>query len=330
MQSIEGVRASYSWRQRSSSMIDLPDDHGKFVGGSDKLHLARSLGGDTNNAKDQERTRSHSDAVVAATEDTIATDKIVSKDAPTLLEMLKTVKGNDEPLDDDKDDDKNVRSSPTSVAVEMPTPPEASTLVNNAVETVKGSSNVETPALEMEKSDDDESTDDDDDDDGNAEIHLDTSSKRKSMQIAALELALEQAQAQRTKMISNIQKKKQALAVSDLKMKALAKENAELKANLLKLNLENSSLHSGMAKITSTRDELRNKLRIKQDVLRETRAEKDETEKKLKRSEQCRVLEQELLQNYRRLAIHTGYFKWGKEIRMLEAALEKANAEQQE
>jgi hypothetical protein len=145
-----------------------------------------------------------------------------------------------------------------------------------------------------------------------------------------LEAALDQAQTQRTKMLSNIQKKKQLLVDMSAKLKELQKENNDLKTTCNKLTLENASLHSGVTKMTTFSQELKNKLRIKQDVLRETRAEKEDVDKKLKRLEQNRLLEQELLQNYRRLAIHTGYFKWGKEIRMLEAALEKATAEQQQ
>jgi chromosome segregation ATPase len=295
------------------------------MSGSETMYLAMSLGDVSTMDGTTGRLRNDSAASAASLSDS---SRKMTVSTPTLLQMLKTSPMEDHLVAQDED---NNRNSPTSVTVdsiddkskEIDTAP-----AESAVEHNKESSHdlCQFPVAKLKKDDDtgDESVDDDD------EIVLDTSSSRKSIKIAALELALEQAQAQRTKMIANIQKKKQVLVETESNLKVLERENAEMKKSLSKMSLENSSLHSGLASITSVRDELRNKLRIKQDVLRETRAEKDEIEKKLKRCEQHRQLEQELLQNYRKLAIHTGYFRWGKEIRMLESALEKANAEQQD
>jgi hypothetical protein len=215
------------------------------------------------------------------------------------------------------------RASPTSVATTLPVdeaigkpelPPalESDTKSETAASD-SGKGIDETLPLNSDKADKAAASDDDEGIDDN--------------ESDAVEL-LEQAQAQRLKMIGNIQKKKQLLAESASKLQTLEKELAHLKHSHNQLAQENSSLHTGLAQATMARDEVKNKLRIKQDVLRETRLEKEDMEKRLKRSEQHRLLEQELLQNYRKLAVHTGFYKWGKEIRMLEQALEKASAEQ--
>ena len=324
---------SYSWRHRSHS-ITSPEDASKgLFPDSESAYLAMSIATpseETTTGRDRnDPTETTHESLLNRPESSKAT-----MHGTSLLELLSTVPCND------ADEDESHRSSPTSVTIDMgldapkPTDTTATLVASVHSETVteeeekKDEFPLEAePSVEMARGSE-QSDDSVDDDDDFAEEHiLDTSSTRKSMQIAALELALERAHAQRTKMVANIQKKKQLLVNSHKKQNTMEAELAELKQTVSKLSHENVALQSGLAKVTVVRDELRNKLRIKQDVLKETRAEKDDVEKKLKRSEQSRLLEQELLNNYRRLAIHTGYYKWGKEIRQLEAALEKANTE---
>ena len=93
-----------------------------------------------------------------------------------------------------------------------------------------------------------------------------------------------------------------------------------------KLDQENASLRTGLGKVTSVRDEMKMKLRTKNELMREARQEVEALEKKLAKQERERGTERELLEHYRKLARHTGYYKWGKPIRALETALAEGNS----
>jgi hypothetical protein len=126
-----------------------------------------------------------------------------------------------------------------------------------------------------------------------------------------------QLQAQRIKTIANLKSKKAALTQSEAREKKLKEELAELKSKQEKMEEENASLRSGLQKLAAVRDDVKNKLRIQKEILRESRAENEEVERKCSKLE----AERKMLGYYRKLAIHTGYVKWGKPIRMLEAEL---------
>lgn len=143
--------------------------------------------------------------------------------------------------------------------------------------------------------------------------------------VEELEAAIEAAAAQKTRMVANMKKKKAALAAAEARITSIEPKVGDLEGRLGDLEAENGSLRAGLQKVAAVRDDYKNKLRVQQDLLKETRHEKDEMQKLLKKSEAQRALEQALLDNYRALSIHTGYYKWGKEIRLLETKLEASN-----
>jgi hypothetical protein len=147
-----------------------------------------------------------------------------------------------------------------------------------------------------------------------------------SAAVEELRAQLHAADLQRQKMAANLRKKKAQLDEAEAGRKALEAKVADLEATLAKERAENDQLRAGLQKVVVTRDDMKNKLRTKNELLRELRADKDDAERRLRRSENQRATEQDLLANYRKLATHTGYFKWGKTIRVLEAALEQFNA----
>jgi hypothetical protein len=87
------------------------------------------------------------------------------------------------------------------------------------------------------------------------------------------------------------------------------------------LREENDSLRVGLQNVAAVRDDLRNKLRIQKDALKEAQREKEAVHRQLIKCLYERELESHLLGQYRRLSLQTGYFKWGKEIREAEAKL---------
>jgi hypothetical protein len=138
-----------------------------------------------------------------------------------------------------------------------------------------------------------------------------------------LKAQLKAANLHKQKMAANLKKKRSQLEEAESIRKDLETKVSELEAALAKQQSENEHLRSGLQKVVAGREDVKNKLRIKNDLLRELRADKEEAERRLRRSEHQRALEQDLLGNYRKLAQHTGYFKWGKAIRGLESALEQ-------
>ena len=154
----------------------------------------------------------------------------------------------------------------------------------------------------------------------------DNNGKAHEEKIQALEAQLGQAEAQRSRMAEKLKKRKQLLIEAEQNRVTMESRLAEAKEQIAELQNENADIRSGLQSVVAVRDDLKNKLRVKQEILKEARMEKEDVERKLKRSEQQRALEVELLENYRKLATHTGFFKWGKTIRLLEAELATATA----
>jgi hypothetical protein len=89
---------------------------------------------------------------------------------------------------------------------------------------------------------------------------------------------------------------------------------------------ENASLRLGLQNISAARDDLKMKLQTRNELLKSVRQENEDIAKKLRTVEKDRQMEQELLGYYRELAHHSGYYKWGKSIRLLEGQLAESNA----
>lgn len=140
-----------------------------------------------------------------------------------------------------------------------------------------------------------------------------------------LEAAVETAVAQRAKTLTNLKKKRELLAQSEAKRTAIQAKLDEATKAKAHLDQENASLRAGLSKVTSVRDEVKMKLRTKNELIREARQEVEVLEKKMSKTERERSMERELLEHYRKLARHTGYFKWGKPIRQLESTLAESN-----
>ena len=139
-----------------------------------------------------------------------------------------------------------------------------------------------------------------------------------------LETALDVAHTQRSKMIAHIQRNKEHIAALERQTETLQSRLDETHDQLATAKDESIQRRLALDKMTTQRDELKNKLRLKNELFREVRQERDTLERAKKRTEQERALEQALLEHYRQLAKHTGYYKWGKQIRLLEAQLEAA------
>ena len=140
-----------------------------------------------------------------------------------------------------------------------------------------------------------------------------------------LEAELRAVQAQRAKMAANLKSKKVQLEEAHAAKVALEEQTADLQATVAELRHDNDNLRAGLQKVVANRDDARSKLRFKNELLRELRHDKDEAERRLRKVQAQRALEQELLGQYRKLAQHTGYCKWGKPIRTLEAQLDQQN-----
>jgi len=203
------------------------------------------------------------------------------------------------------------RASPTSVAVDL-----ARAALKETVE---------------RKDDDTKTQDDDTRRNGASDVSL----LEYKQQIEALKQQLDQAnrdkddlqqqvqmaQAQRAKTIANLKNKKGLLAQATEKNRDLQTRLERAHTQQKELDEEMASLRLGLQKVSANRDDLKNKLRTKQEIVKCVRQEKDEVVKRLQKMEQEREMERELLNQYRSLAHYTGYYGYGKQIRALEANL---------
>lgn len=137
----------------------------------------------------------------------------------------------------------------------------------------------------------------------------------------SLQQALDAAEVQRTKMIGNLKSRKAMLLQAKLAQERLQAQLASFGTREQVLREENDSLRVGLQNVAAVRDDLRNKLRIQKDTLKEALREKEAVHRQLIKCLYERELESHLLGQYRRLSLQTGYFKWGKEIREAEAKL---------
>ena len=96
------------------------------------------------------------------------------------------------------------------------------------------------------------------------------------------------------------------LANAKALMDAMESKLAVCEKELQDLSAENGMIRQGLAAATDVRDSYKNKLRSQQQAVKESRTVIQDLEKRLRKTEQARALECELLDNFRKLAIHTG------------------------
>jgi chromosome segregation ATPase len=137
------------------------------------------------------------------------------------------------------------------------------------------------------------------------------------LEMEALRKSNEELVAQKQKMAANLRKKRDMLTET-------ANNLNTAHTQLESFRNEKGILLQGIQKITANRDDLKTKLVCKNEISREQRAQVEKLERRLRITQSIRTKELQLLQLYRQLSLHTGYFKWGKQIRVLEAALAAA------
>ena len=141
------------------------------------------------------------------------------------------------------------------------------------------------------------------------------------LELSRFQLVAETALSQRTKTLGNLKKKRTELAqVLDEKtqLEEQLEDFAQHKSQLVE---ENASLKLGLSKVAVTKDTIKMKLKTKDELLKECCKDKEMLKGQLHQMEHKHTLERELLEHYRKLARHTGYYRWGKPIRALEAQL---------
>lgn len=119
----------------------------------------------------------------------------------------------------------------------------------------------------------------------------------------------------KTRIIANVKTKKAAFTQSEQTKVALQAQIAEMNDVLHTLRQE-------LEQVSTDRDDLKVKLQTKHELVKELRDEKIELERNREKLQHERAMERELLENYRKLANYTGYYKWGKQIKYLEKEIE--------
>ncbi|KAL7556035.1 hypothetical protein ACA910_003796 [Epithemia clementina (nom. ined.)] len=163
-------------------------------------------------------------------------------------------------------------------------------------------------------------------DSGNSHYNTRIQELEAELQEAKLELARLQeiannALSQRSKTLGNL-KKKRAELLQALDQKTVLEQKLEESSRQQTLLVEeNASLKTGLSKLALTKDTIKLKLKTKDELYKECCREKDALKGQLQQLEHCNALERELLEHYRKLARHTGYYRWGKPIRTLENQL---------
>ena len=126
-------------------------------------------------------------------------------------------------------------------------------------------------------------------------------------------------------MIGTLKRRKGILIETNAQLKNSRDQLREQAAQRVSLEAENGELRQGLYNVRAVRDDLRNKLRTRKDATKDAARAQAAMEAKLRRAQIDRGKERELLEHYRKLAGHTGYYKWGKQIRSLEAELAAAD-----
>jgi DNA repair exonuclease SbcCD ATPase subunit len=144
---------------------------------------------------------------------------------------------------------------------------------------------------------------------------------------AKIQEELDAVQAKKDKVVNNLRNKKALFLQAQAQNVQLEKELACQLSNYKVATDETESLRAGLHSVSASREDLKQKLKSRQESLKQVRAEQDDFERKFAKVERLHATENKLLFFYRQLACHTGYFKWGKEIRVLESQLAEAAEE---
>jgi chromosome segregation ATPase len=110
---------------------------------------------------------------------------------------------------------------------------------------------------------------------------------------------IDQLTTQKQHIIVNMKKKK--LLLDDMGHKLAVAEH-----DLQHLSAEKNKLNQNLQTVTESRDSLKNKIRNQQEVVKDAKNCMLELKQRLQKTEQMRALENDLLDNFRKLAIHTG------------------------
>jgi DNA repair exonuclease SbcCD ATPase subunit len=134
-------------------------------------------------------------------------------------------------------------------------------------------------------------------------------------------------QAKKDKVVKNLRSKRSLLLQVQARNIKLDKQLACEKSEHKVATDEIESLTAGLLSVSASREDLKQKLKSRQESIKQARAEQEDLESKLAKIEGRHDTENELLTLFRKLACHTGYFKWGKQIRVLESKLADAAEE---
>jgi chromosome segregation ATPase len=134
-------------------------------------------------------------------------------------------------------------------------------------------------------------------------------------------------QAKKDKVVNNLRTKRSLLVQVQARNAQLEEQLACEKSKHKVAADETESLRVGLMTVSASREDLKQKLKSRQESLKQARAEQEDLEIKLAKVEGQHDTENELLTLLRKLACHTGYFKWGKQIRVLESKISDAAEE---
>jgi chromosome segregation ATPase len=138
---------------------------------------------------------------------------------------------------------------------------------------------------------------------------------------AEIQEELDAVQAKKDKVVNNLRNKRSLLLQVQKRNVQLEEQLACEQSKHKVATDETESLRAGLLSVSASREDLKLKLKSRQESLKQARAEQEDLEVRLAKIEGRHQTENELLTLYRKLSIHTGYFKWGKLIRVLETKL---------
>jgi chromosome segregation ATPase len=149
----------------------------------------------------------------------------------------------------------------------------------------------------------------------------------EEMEKGKIQEELDVVLAKKEKVLSNLRTKRSLLFQVQARNVQLEEQLACEQSKHKVVTDETESLRAGLMSVSASREDLKQKLKSRQESLKQARAELEDLESKLAKVEGQHDTENELLTLLRKLACHTGYFKWGKQIRVLESKLSDAAEE---
>jgi DNA repair exonuclease SbcCD ATPase subunit len=171
------------------------------------------------------------------------------------------------------------------------------------------------------------------------ELRRELASARQALKDAQMKLATEKVekvkiqeeldvvQAKKVKVVGNLRNKRSLLVQVQAKNVQLEQQLACEQSKHKVASDETLSLRASLMSASASREDLKQKLKSRQESLKQAKLEQEDLESKLAKVEGQHETENELLTLLRKLACHTGYFKWGKQIRGLESKLSDAAEE---